>query len=81
MSSAASKGNQYSLENPAWNNGAFTLAVVPPRSIGGRADYTGKAASPSTCSTSTSPRVKELTKGRQTPTTAKPNTVPDFPVP
>jgi hypothetical protein len=27
-----------------------------------------------------SERVKELTGGKQTPTTAKPNTVPDFPI-
>jgi len=27
-----------------------------------------------------SDRVKELTKGQQTPVTAKPETVPDFPV-
>jgi len=27
-----------------------------------------------------SERVKELTSGKQTPTTAKPQTVPDFPV-
>lgn len=27
-----------------------------------------------------SERVKELTRGRQTPTTTKPATVPDFPV-
>jgi hypothetical protein len=27
-----------------------------------------------------SERVKELTKGKQTPATAKPKTIPDFPV-
>jgi hypothetical protein len=27
-----------------------------------------------------SERVKELTGGRQTPTTAKPDTIPDFPI-
>ena len=27
-----------------------------------------------------SERVKELTRGQQTPTTAKPKTVPDFPI-
>jgi len=27
-----------------------------------------------------SDRVKELTKGQQTPSTAKPDTVPDFPI-
>jgi uncharacterized caspase-like protein len=76
---AASTGNQYSLENAAWNNGAFTLAVV--EGIGGRADYTGKGRiTINMLDLYISERVKELTKGQQTPTTAKPNTVPDFPI-
>jgi WD40 repeat protein len=76
---AASTGNQYSLENAAWNNGAFTLAVV--EGVGGRADYSGKGRiTINMLDLYISERVKELTKGQQTPTTAKPNTVPDFPV-
>jgi WD40 repeat protein len=76
---AASTGYQDSLENPAWNNGAFTLAVV--EGIGGRADYMGKGyISVNMLDLYISERVKELTGGRQTPTTAKPNTVPDFPI-
>jgi WD40 repeat protein len=76
---AASTGNQYSLENPAWHNGAFTLAVV--EGVGGRADYTGKGRiTINMLDLYISERVKELTGGRQTPTTAKPNTVPDFPI-
>lgn len=76
---AASTGNQYSLENPAWKNGAFTLAVV--EGVGGRADYTGKGrVTVNMLDLYISERVKELTKGQQTPTTAKPQTVPDFPV-
>jgi len=76
---AASTGNQYSLENVAWNNGAFTLAVV--EGFGGRADYSGKGRiTINMLDLYISERVKELTKGQQTPTTAKPQTVPDFPV-
>jgi WD40 repeat protein len=76
---AASTGNQYSLENPAWHNGAFTLAVV--EGVGGRADYTGKGRiTINMLDLYISERVKELTRGAQTPTTAKPNTVPDFPI-
>jgi WD40 repeat protein len=78
---AASTGNQYSLENVAWNNGAFTLAVV--EGIGGRADFdkTGRGRiTVNMLDLYISERVKELTKGQQTPTTAKPQTVPDFPV-
>jgi WD40 repeat protein len=76
---AASTGNQYSLENETWNNGAFTKALV--EGINGRADYTGKGKiTINMLDLYLSERVKELTGGRQTPTTAKPRTVPDFPV-
>jgi hypothetical protein len=76
---AASTGNQYSLENPAWHNGAFTLAVV--EGFDGRADYGGKGRiTINMLDLYISERVKELTGGQQTPTTAKPNTVPDFPI-
>jgi uncharacterized caspase-like protein len=76
---AASTGRQYSLEDPAWGNGAFTKALV--EGINGRADYhgTGKITV-NMLDLYISERVKELTKGRQTPTTAKPQTIPDFPV-
>jgi hypothetical protein len=37
---ASSTGNQYSVEDPAWRDGAFTKAVV--EGITGRADYTGQ---------------------------------------
>jgi WD40 repeat protein len=78
---AASTGNQYSLEDLAWHNGAFTLAVV--EGISGRADFDKSGRGRITVNMLDlyiSERVKELTKGKQTPTTAKPNTVPDFPV-
>lgn len=76
---AASTGNQYSLENNAWRNGAFTLAVV--EGFDGRADYTGKGRiTINMLDLYISERVKELTGGRQTPTTAKPSTISDFPI-
>ena len=76
---AASTGKQVSLENPEWNNGAFTKALV--EGLGGRADYqrTGRITV-NMLDLYLSERVKELTGGRQTPTTTKPQTVPDFPV-
>lgn len=76
---AASTGKQYSLEDREWNNGAFTHAVV--EGINGHADYFGRG-----CITINmldlyiSERVKKLTGGRQTPTTAKLYTVSDFPI-
>ncbi|MGI9105274.1 MAG: caspase family protein, partial [Pyrinomonadaceae bacterium] len=78
---AASTGNQFSLENAIWNNGAFTKAVV--EGLGGGADYDKSGRGRITLNMLDlyiSERVKELTKGQQTPTTAKPQTVPDFPV-
>ena len=76
---ASSTGKQYSLEDPAWGNGAFTKALV--EGLGGKADMTGSGRiTINMLDLYLSERVKELTRGRQTPTTTKPQTVPDFPV-
>ena len=76
---ASSTGKQYSFEDPAWGNGAFTKAVV--EGIEGKADYTGKGKiTINMLDLYISERVKELTKGNQTPATAKPKTIPDFPL-
>lgn len=75
----SSTGNQYSIEDPAWQNGAFTKAAV--EGINGKADYTGKGRiTINMLDLYISERVKELTKGQQTPTTTKPQTIPDFPI-
>lgn len=76
---ASSTGNQFSLEDPAWGNGAFTKALV--EGLSGKADYTGKGKiSINMLDLYLSERVKELTGGKQTPTTTKPQTIQDFPV-
>ena len=77
---AASTSRQFSLEDPQWQNGAFTKALL--EGIGGKAAY-GSDNSKITVemlAVYISERVKELTKGNQTPTTQRPSTVPDFPV-
>ena len=76
---ASSTGKQYSFEDPGWGNGAFTKAVV--EGIHGKADYTGKGKiTVNMLDLYVSERVKELTGGKQTPATAKPQTIPDFPL-
>jgi len=76
---ASSTGKQYSFEDPTWGNGAFTKATV--EGINGKADYTGKGKiTINMLDLYISERVKELTKGKQTPATAKPKTIPDFPL-
>jgi hypothetical protein len=76
---ASSTGRQYSFEDPAWGNGAFTKAAV--EGIEGKADYTGKGRiTVNMLDLYISEKVKELTKGKQTPATAKPKTIPDFPL-
>ena len=76
---ASSTGKQYSFEDSNWGNGAFTKAVV--EGINGKADYTGKGRiTINMLDLYVSERVKELTKGKQTPATAKPQTIPDFPL-
>jgi WD40 repeat protein len=76
---SASTGRQASLESKEWNNGAFTKAVV--EGLSGKADFqhTGRVTV-NMLDLYISERVKELTHGTQAPTTAKPSTVPDFPV-
>jgi uncharacterized caspase-like protein len=76
---AASTGNQYSLEDQVWGNGAFTKALV--EGLHGKADYPSAGRITVTMlDLYLSERVKELTKGQQTPTTLKPQSIPDFPV-
>lgn len=76
---ASSTGRQYSLEDEAWGNGAFTKALV--EGVMGKADYTGKGRiTIASLDLWLSERVQELTEGKQTPTTAKPRTIPDFPL-
>jgi len=76
---AASSGNQFSLEDSGWGNGAFTKALL--EGIAGKADYykTGRITI-NMLDLYISERVKALTDGQQTPTTTKPATIADFPV-
>ncbi len=75
----ASTGRQFSLEDPAWGNGAFTKAVV--EGLGGKADYqkTGRITLKG-LDYYVAERVKELTGGRQSPVSIAPSGVPDFPI-
>ncbi len=74
---AASTGNQLAAERPELQNGVFTSALV--EGLGGAADYTHKGLITVTMlDLYLSERVKELTGGQQTPTTAKPRTIADF---
>ncbi|TAL33637.1 MAG: hypothetical protein EPN93_13545 [Spirochaetes bacterium] len=76
---ASSTGSQYSLESPDWANGAFTKALI--EGMNGGADYQRSGRiTVNMLDLYISERVKELTGGKQTPTTTKPQTVPDFPV-
>lgn len=76
---ASASGNQVALESGAWGNGAFTKALV--EGLEGRADYDGdRAVSITELDLWLARRVKALTDGRQTPVTAKPTTVRDFPI-
>jgi WD40 repeat protein len=76
---ASSTGSQYSYEDPAWGNGAFTKALL--EGLGGKAAYgQGSRVTVNMLDLYLSERVKELTGGKQTPTTTKPANVPDFPI-
>lgn len=75
----ASTGRQLSQESPDWGNGAFTKAVV--EGLSGKADFqkNGKITHKGLDYYVTE-RVKELTKGQQSPVSISPQGVTDFPV-
>lgn len=74
---AASTGDQTARESPAWQNGAFTKAII--EGLRGVADYAEDGQiSMSELETWTGVRVGQLTAGAQTPTLAKPNAAPDY---
>jgi uncharacterized caspase-like protein len=76
---AASTGRQLSIESKDWGNGVFTYALL--EALRGRADreHSGRVTI-TMLDSYISARVRQLTKGQQTPTSAKPTNVPDFPV-
>lgn len=76
---AASTGKQTSKESPSWGNGAFTKAVIEGIS-GGASFVSGRPITVNMLDLYISERVKELTAGIQTPATAKPSSLPDFPI-
>ncbi len=76
---AASTGRQYSQESADWGNGAFTKAIV--EGLMGKADFrkTG-VITHKALDFYVAERVKELTKGQQSPVSITPLGVSDFPI-
>jgi len=75
----SSTGRQFSLEAPEWNNGAFTKALV--EGLTGKADLSGrKTITIKSLDYYIATRVKDLTGGKQAPTTIIPLSIPDFPI-
>lgn len=76
---SSSTGRQLSYEDAAWGNGAFTKALV--EGLDGKADYQKNGRiTHKMLDLYISERVKEITKGRQSPVTQAPGGVPDYPV-
>ncbi len=75
----SSTGKEFSLEDKLWGNGAFTKAVI--EGLSGKAVISGKnKVTIKSLDAYISERVKELTKGKQHPTSVSPPNVPDFPI-
>ena len=75
----ASTGREFSAEKPAWGHGAFTKALID--GLNGKADYNGNhRVEIKELDLYVTERVKQLTGGRQHPTTEIPNTLPNFPI-
>ena len=76
---SSSTGRQISAEDPEWNNGAFTKALV--EGISGKAARGGSGYVTHTMLDGyLTERVKELTGGRQSPVKQAPGGVNDFPL-
>jgi WD40 repeat protein len=77
---ASSTGKQLSLEDDAWNNGAFTKALIeglPAPGRKGRADITNKGViTTAALDFWLAERVRDLTHGSQSPVMQRP--IPDF---
>jgi hypothetical protein len=76
---AASTGRQSSKESSQWQNGAFTRALVEGL-LGAAAYIKGRPVTVNMLDLFLSERVKALTQGTQSPTTAKPSNLQDFPI-
>jgi hypothetical protein len=76
---SAATGRQQSKESSAWQNGAFSRALV--EGLLGRAAYLpNRPITVNMLELYISERVKDLTGGTQTPATARPASMPDFPI-
>jgi hypothetical protein len=76
---SASTGRQVAIESDDLKNGAFTLALL--EALSGKADLNSDHSLRITeIESYLYQRVKELTKGLQTPVVAKPGAMQDFPV-
>ncbi|HNL22994.1 MAG TPA: hypothetical protein PKK51_13335, partial [Rhodocyclaceae bacterium] len=76
---ASSSGDQESLENADWGNGAFTKALI--EGLRGGADFKRRGrVTYKQLDAYVADRVAELTEGLQTPVTPVLFTVPDFPI-
>ena len=74
----SSTGRQFSLEDAAWGNGAFSKALV--EGLNGKADLIADAKlTIAELEAWLADRVKSLTGKRQTPTT-RPSAIADFPI-
>ncbi|MFN7725998.1 MAG: caspase family protein [Rubrivivax sp.] len=76
---SGSAPRQESLEDPAWGNGAFTRALVA--GLAGQADFRREGVvTHKGLDYYVAHEVRSLTQGRQTPVTAVPNGIADFPL-
>ena len=76
---ASSMGNEVSMEHDDWGHGAFTKAFS--EGLHGKADYNGDGVIYlHEVDGYITDRVKELTGGRQHPSTTRPNTIRSFPL-
>lgn len=76
----ASTGNEKSLEGPEWKHGAFTYSIIEALQQGKADVDKNGVVYLNELDFYVAERVKELTKGKQHPTTQKPGTISRLPI-
>ena len=76
---AASTGRESAFEREEWGHGAFSMALL--EALGGQGTgFDDGVITVARLEVWLAERVKKLTGGRQHATSAKPKTIPDFPI-
>ena len=75
---SSASGAEYAFESPEWKNGVFTYAILEGLQSGGADADSSGAVRVSELRDYVVDRVRDLTRGKQTPTARRENLEDDF---